>query len=83
MSQDSWEYTENENITYEVIGEQRRGGYMDKLIVYRFWPVGSGAWKLQIIDSDRTPIEPILIPAKVIDKIINVKVKAELKEDKR
>jgi len=78
---DKWIYEENETITYEIIAVGRiRPGYTDVKVVYRFWQVGDGDWKLQIIDSDKAPIEPILIPAKVIQKILNVSVKEELKK---
>jgi len=78
---DKWEYQENESKTYEVIALRRvdRGMAFAK-IVYRFWPVDNGDWKLQIIDSDKPPIEPILIPEKVIQKILNISVKEELKK---
>ena len=76
------EYRENETTTYEVIAIGRKGesAYVDSKVVYRFWPVGDGDWRLQVIDSDKAPIEPILIPKKVVDKIINVVVKKGLKE---
>jgi hypothetical protein len=78
---DRYEYEERENITYEVVRIGRsRPGYTDTKVVYRFWPVGDGDWKLQIIDSDKAPIEPVLIPEKVIQKILNVTVKEELKK---
>ena len=81
MADDKWEYTENESVTYEVIAIGRmHPGYKDAKVVYRFWPVGDGDWKLQIIDSDKPPVEPVLIPEKVIQKILNVIVKEDLKK---
>lgn len=78
---EGWEYKEKESITYEVVAIGRGvPGYTDTRIVYRFWPVGDGDWKLQIIDSDKAPVEPVLIPDKVISKILNVTVKGELKK---
>jgi len=81
MTDDKWEYNERETITYEVIAIGRmHPGYVDDKIVYRFWQVSDGDWKLQIIDSDKAPMEPILIPKKVIQKILNISVKEELKK---
>jgi len=77
----NWEYEEKESITYEVVATRGpNSGYRDTKIVYRFWPVGDGDWKLQVIDTDKAPIEPMLIPAKIIQKILNVNVKEELKK---
>lgn len=74
------EYKESETVTYEVIAIGRSvPGYNDTKVVYRFWPIGDGDWKLHIIDSDQAPIEPILIPKKVLDKILNIEVKKGLK----
>ena len=79
MSQ--WEYEEKESITYEVIATSGpNSGYRDTKVVYRFWQAGDGDWKLQIIDSDKAPMEPMLIPEKVIKKILNVTVKEDLKK---
>jgi hypothetical protein len=74
-------YIEKESITYEVIAEEmERPGYLKNRVMYRFWPIGDGDWKLQIIDGNKAPIEPIVIPKKVIDKILNVNVKGDLKK---
>lgn len=82
MPDKRWEYKERESVTYEVVASGRLvPGYTDSKIVYRFWPVGDGDWKLQVIDSDTAPIEPILIPKKVIDKMLNVTVKEDLKDE--
>ena len=71
-TENRWEYEERENVTYEIVRIGRtHPSYTDTKIVYRFWPVGDGDWKLQIIDSDNAPVEPILIPAKVIQKMLN------------
>lgn len=82
MADNRWEYEEKESVTYEVVASGRLvPGYTDSKVVYRFWPIGDGDWKLQIIDSDEAPIEPIMIPKKVIDKILNVSVKKDLKNE--
>jgi len=80
MKESNIVYSENESITYEIVAEElERPGYLKNRVVYRFWPLSDGDWKLQIIDSEKAPIEPILIPKKVIDKILNVTVKGDLK----
>ncbi len=77
----NWEYTEKESKTYEVIAKTRpESGVVQARWVYRFWEVGDGDWKIQIIDSDNAPMEPIILPEKVIQKMINVSVKEELKK---
>lgn len=81
MADNNWTYTERESKTYEVIAERtQESGYVKHKIVYRFWPIGDGDWKIQVIDSDHEPVEPIIIPEPVLDKILNVRVKGELKK---
>lgn len=76
-----WDYKEKKSITYEIVATQGpNSGYRDTKIVYRFWPAGDGDWKIQVIDSDKAPIEPILIPAKVLERMLNVNVKEDLKK---
>ena len=80
----SIEYQESENKTYEVrMVIKEAPGYIKRTVLYRFWEVGDGDWKIIMIDSDddASRTNPaILLPKKVIDKIIKTTVKGELRK---
>jgi len=73
-------YKENESVTYEIIATHKDSqGAPTRRVIYRLWEVGDGDWKIHIIEDDDIVPFAILLPKKVIDKIINVTVKDELK----
>jgi hypothetical protein len=76
------EFTERETLTYEVEEIKKElSGRIDKRTIYRFWEMGEGDWKLQIIDKeDKRWLSAILIPKKVLDVILKNNVKEELKK---
>ena len=75
------EYKENESITYEITAIHKDiSGAVSYRTLYRFWEVGQGDWKIHIVESGETEPFALLLPKKVIEKIINITVKNELKE---
>jgi hypothetical protein len=76
------DWIENKSDTHEITARYKGiSGYTERKIVYRFWQIDDGDWKLQIVDSeDSHSVGPVWLPKRVIDTIIKAAVKEELKK---
>jgi hypothetical protein len=77
------EWKELENKTYEILAIHKdASGYINRKVVYRFWEAGDGDWKIHTIDSTDGEVSTpaVFLPKRVIDVIIRVTVKGDLKK---
>jgi hypothetical protein len=78
---DKTEWEDKETKTYEVTASHAdERGYVNRRVIYRLWEVEDGDWKIYIVDTAKDETPAILLPKKVIDTIIKVTVKGELKK---
>jgi ligand-binding sensor domain-containing protein len=74
------EYKERDSTTYEITALHKdSSGAVWKRILYRFWEVGDGDWKINVIEDDEPSPFAIYLPSQVVNKIITITVKNELK----